>query len=72
MRFFRYLTYVDHQHCVIVVSEGADVFLDSQLQEAELLASTGRTGDSYGNAMAESINGRMHPVNSYFHKNFRR
>ncbi|WP_404997319.1 IS3 family transposase [Enterobacter sp. SLBN-59] len=28
-----------------------------RLQEAELLASTGSTGDSYDNAMAESING---------------
>jgi len=27
------------------------------LQDAELLASTGSTGDSYDNAMAESING---------------
>jgi len=29
-----------------------------RLQEAELLASTGSTGDSYDNAMAESINGQ--------------
>ncbi|AFG40043.1 IS629 transposase orfB [Escherichia coli P12b] len=28
-----------------------------RLQDAELLASTGSTGDSYDNAMAESING---------------
>lgn len=28
-----------------------------RLQEAELLASTGSTGDSYDNALAESING---------------
>lgn len=28
-----------------------------RLQEAKLLASTGSTGDSYDNAMAESING---------------
>lgn len=28
-----------------------------RLQEAELLASTGCTGDSYDNALAESING---------------
>ncbi|EZB95707.1 integrase core domain-containing protein, partial [Escherichia coli] len=28
-----------------------------RLKEAGLLASTGRTGDSYDNAMAESING---------------
>ena len=28
-----------------------------RLKEAKLLASTGSTGDSYGNAMAESING---------------
>lgn len=28
-----------------------------RLQEAELLASTGSTGDSYDNAMTESING---------------
>ena len=27
-----------------------------RLKEAKLLASTGRTGDSYGSAMAESIN----------------
>ena len=28
-----------------------------RLQEAELLASTGGTGDSYDNALAESVNG---------------
>ncbi|MDM4038639.1 hypothetical protein QTO45_25650, partial [Escherichia coli] len=28
-----------------------------RLKEAKLLASTGSTGDSYDNAMAESING---------------
>lgn len=30
---------------------------NTQLKDAELLASTGSTGDSYDNAMAESING---------------
>ena len=35
-----------------------------RLQEAELLASTGSTGDSYDNAMAESINGLSKAVSA--------
>jgi len=39
-------------------SQHVSLAYTQRLQEAELLASTGSTGDSYDNAMAESINGQ--------------
>ena len=39
------------------VSQYVSGIYTQQLKEAGLQASTGRTGDSYGSAMAESING---------------
>ncbi|MEB6434696.1 hypothetical protein MXM40_28775, partial [Escherichia coli] len=40
-----------------VHSQYVSLAYTERLKEAKLLASTGSTGDSYDNAMAESING---------------
>lgn len=41
-----------------------------RLQESELLASTGNTGDSYDNALAESING-LYKAEVIHHKSWK-